>query len=118
MDSTGFAPSPPVKPRQTSAPRGIRQRKKTTTLVHLLVRRARISCYASLVVLFQVHAVVQAGDLIAVTVEHQRVALEDFAKAAFLGLAPAWVVHIGIHIRIEAVLVGGREVPGRRWHFR
>src|SRR5215467_14203963 len=105
MFSTGLAPRPLRKPRQTSLPMGIRQRRKTTTLVHLLVSRARISKKLKSIVFLQVHAVIQAGDLIAITVEHQCIAPKELSEAALLGLAPARMVHMGIHIRIEAVLV-------------
>jgi len=42
-----------------------------------------------LIILLEIHSGVHAGDLIAVAVEHQRVAAEDFAETALLSLAPA-----------------------------
>src|SRR5207302_3099301 len=69
------------------------------------------------VIFLQVHAVIQAGDLIAVTIKHERGALEDFTEAAFLGLGPVRVVDVWIHVRIEAVLAWRREVPSRGRHL-
>ena len=64
------------------------------------------------VIFLQVHAGVEAGDLVLITVEHEGVALEDFAEAAFFGLAPARMIDVGIHVGIEAVLVRVGEIPG------
>src|SRR6476659_2884824 len=55
------------------------------------------------VLLLQVHPAVHARDLVSVAIEHQRWSFEEFAKPAFSGLAPAWMIHIGIHVGIEAV---------------
>src|SRR3984893_5931932 len=95
----GFAPQP-LGPSQARMPRGTRHSTNTTTFVHLLVRMRFIG--RALVVFLQVHAVVQTGDLISVPVEHLgwRV-LEESWQATFLGLAPARVIFIGIHIGIE-----------------
>src|ERR1700681_1029447 len=60
----------------------------------------------------QVHARVEAGHLLAVAVEHQRLAPEELADAALGRLAPARVVHRRVDIRIEAVLVGRLVLPG------
>src|ERR1019366_6810971 len=73
------------------------------------------SCRAS-VILAQIHPGIKAGDLIAVAVKHERLALDELAQAAFGGLAPAGMIDRGIHIRIEAVLARAGEIPsgGRR----
>src|ERR1035437_1420328 len=63
------------------------------------------------VVLAQIHPGIKAGDLIAVAVKHERLALEKFAQAAFAGLAPTGMVDRGIHIRIETVLARAGEIP-------
>src|ERR1039457_4644943 len=63
------------------------------------------------VVLAQIHPGIKAGDLIAVAVKHERLALEEFAQAAFAGLAPTGMVDRGIHIRIETVLARAGEIP-------
>src|SRR5260370_35372519 len=68
-------------------------------------------------VLLQVHSTVHAGDLIAVAIKHKRAVLEDFAEAALFGLAPARVIHIWIHVRVEAVFVGRGKVPGSWRHL-
>src|SRR3990170_1467131 len=65
--------------------------------------------------LVQVHPGVEACHLIAVTVEHERLALGAeqavLTDASFGSLTPARMVHVGIHVRIEAVFVGGRFFP-------
>src|SRR6266478_6200115 len=62
-------------------------------------------------VLFQVHAGVEACHLV-VSIEHQGWAFEEFAQAAFLGLAPARVIDIRIHVGIETVFAGSGLLPG------
>src|ERR1700730_3096139 len=117
MNSTGLAPSRPCSARHTSVARGTRQMTKTTTLVHLFERKRCTQVLGS-VILLQVHSGVHASDLIAVAVEHESVAAEDFAEAAFLSLAPARMVDGGIHVGIKAVFVRSRERPcGRRLAF-
>src|SRR5260370_20584662 len=92
---------------------GTRQSANTTTLVHLFIKMRFISLF--LVIFLQVHAVVQTGDLISVTVEHLRGRiLEKSWQANFLGLAPTWVVHLGIYIGIETILIIIGNVPGCR----
>src|SRR6267378_3881332 len=103
--STGFAPRSLLMMRQTRSANGIRQIKKTATLVHLLTRSARTR-NVTLMVFLLIHSVVHAGDLIAVAVEHEGGAREDFAEAALLGLAPARMVDIGIDVGIETVFRG------------
>src|SRR3984893_16048033 len=106
----GFAPHP-LGPCQARMAIGTRQSANTTTFVHLFIRMRFIGWI--LVVFFQVHAIVQTSDLISVTVEHLcgRI-LEKSRQANFPGLAPAWVVHLWIHIGIEAILVCVGDVPG------
>src|ERR1019366_7827816 len=114
----GFAPQPSWNPSQTSKPSGPRQARNTATLVHLLVRmefmvwirpEIRIS-----EILLQVHTVVEAGHLIAVAIEHLgRRILKEPGQADLFGLAPAGMIHLRIHIGIEAVFMGIRDVPGR-----
>src|SRR6476620_6986912 len=68
--------------------------------------------------LLQVHAGIEAGDLISVAVEHEgRAALHEdaaFADAPFGGLAPARMIDRRVHVGIEAVLAWGLLVPSRR----
>src|ERR1700674_975597 len=80
----GFAPQP-AGASQARMPRGTRHSTNTTTFVHLLVRMRFIG--RALVVFLQVHAVVQTGNLIFVTVEHLgwRI-LEKSGQVNFLGL--------------------------------
>src|SRR3974390_2805044 len=93
------------------SPSGTMQTRKTTTLVHLLVRSLRKEKLASMVFL-QVHAGVEAGNLVFITIEHERFAHEDFAKAAFAGLAPARMIHVGIHVGVKAIFRGRVKAPG------
>src|SRR6202023_150748 len=53
----------------------------------------------------------------AVTIKHERGALEDFTEAAFLRLGPARVVDAGIHVGIETVFIGSQTVPGGWRHL-
>ncbi|EAU65733.1 conserved hypothetical protein [Stigmatella aurantiaca DW4/3-1] len=63
------------------------------------------------VVLAQVHARIEGGDLLRVAVEGQRGTAAELPNAPLGGLAPARVIHRRVHVRVEAVLVGRREVP-------
>ena len=49
-------------------------------------------------VLLEIHSSVQARDLRAVSVEHQRFAFEELADAALGRLAPPWMIDLGIHV--------------------
>src|SRR2546429_7246562 len=62
-----------------------------------MIRRPPRSTLFPYTTLFR-SAGVQARDLIAIPVEHERGAFEDFAEAAFPGLAPARMIHVGIHV--------------------
>ena len=64
-------------------------------------RRARFE--SASVVFLQIHAGVEAGDLILITVEHESLATENLAEAAFIGLALARMIDVGIHVRIKTV---------------
>src|ERR1700732_3298351 len=78
MNSTGFAPSSSWKPNQARCASGSRHARKIGGLSHrMFMCRERsfifvLKLKVTLVVLPQVHAVVQTCDLLAVTVEHQR----------------------------------------------
>ena len=68
-----------------------------------------------LVELFEVHAGVHAGYLVAVAVEHQGgdgAGEEAGVDAALVGLGPAGVVVVGIDVGVEAVLLAVGLVPG------
>src|SRR5512138_850431 len=70
--------------------------------------------HTSLVVLRQIHPRIQRRDFLLVAVEHQRGYArveETAADPAFASLAPARVVDIRVHVRVEAVLVRGGEIP-------
>src|ERR1700719_5236723 len=112
MYSTGFAPSSPWKPIQARCASGSRHATKIGGLSHrIFMCRERsfifvLKLKVTLVILPKVHAVVQSCNLVAVTVEHQR--LDPFAKkrsvqASLRGLAPARMIHLRIDVGIEAV---------------
>src|SRR5229473_2506265 len=67
---------------------------------------------ARLVVLPQVHSVVQLRHLVAVPIEHLgRVISEQTGQTDFLRLAPPRMVDGWIHVGVEAVLVRLRPLP-------
>ena len=64
---------------------------------------------------FEIHAGVEAGNLIGVSVEHlcgDGVGQKAGVDAALAGLCPAWMVDSGIYVGVETVLVGVDLVPG------
>src|SRR5713101_3136416 len=68
----------------------------------------------ALVILTQVHAVVETRDLVGIAVEHEGLALQKFAQAALRGLAPTGMIHRRIHIGVETIFVWSFFVPTRR----
>src|SRR5229473_6529062 len=81
---------------QTAALRTSRPRYVTRVLVELL----------------QVHPRVHRRDLIAVPVEHEGLPATHLGNASLRRLAPARMVDLRVHVRIEAVLARRRLVPG------
>src|ERR1700720_1208664 len=71
--STGFAPRLLLMMRQIRSQNGVRQTRKTATLVHLLMRIERTRNAPALVEFLKIHSVVHAGDLVTVTIEDHRV---------------------------------------------
>src|SRR5215210_6257706 len=67
----------------------------------------------ALEILAQVQVAVQAGYGVGVPIEGERLPPPEVADAALAGLAPARMVHLGVHVRVEAVLARGRQRPGR-----
>src|SRR5258707_997943 len=99
--------------------KGPRHTRNKAALVHLLVRtlvaRWVGTQHSRLVVLAQIHARVEAGDLIAVAVKHQGlVRFKEVGQAALASLAPARMIDRGVNIGIEAVFLRGRHIPGCR----
>src|SRR5262245_24909530 len=64
-----------------------------------------------LVVLLEIHPGVQARDLLAVAVEHQRLPPEELADAPFGGLGPARMVDRRVDVREKAVFLRDRFLP-------
>src|SRR5262245_43223109 len=61
-------------------------------------------------VLLQIHARVERSDLV-VTIEHQRRTPEKLAQAALFGLAPTWMIHVGVHVGVKSVFVRVGQIP-------
>src|SRR5271157_6255414 len=103
----GFAPSAECSAFHARRTSGARQARKITGLMYF---GFTIRCSE---ILLQVHSAVQRRHLVAVAVEHQRGTLEELADAALLRLAPARMVHIRVHVRVEPVFVRCCLRPGR-----
>src|SRR5690348_12859918 len=69
------------------------------------------ACNPRLEILFQIHPAIQAGDLIAIAIEHEGWTLGEFPQPALSGLAPARMIHIRIHVGIKAVFSRSRQTP-------
>src|ERR1700722_511422 len=94
----GFELKLPVNASQTRMPNGTRQIRNTTAFVHLLLRMEFMLIIRS-VILLQVHAVVKARHLIAVSVKHLRgCVFEEARQAHFLRLTPSRMIHFRIHV--------------------
>src|SRR5450756_139193 len=63
-------------------------------------------------VLSEIHSRVHARHLVAVSVEHQCLALEELTEAPFRRLAPPRMVHLRVDVGIEAVLARALSLPG------
>src|SRR6266498_5315973 len=57
-------------------------------------------------------------NLLCIAIEQERWTRAKLADAVLHSLTPAWMIDIGIYIRIEAVFAWGFDVPGRRWLIR
>src|SRR6266478_1701890 len=70
--------------------------------------------YRMSVRLAQIHSGVHLSNLVGVSVEHERTSFVKLADPPLGGLAPAGMVHLGIHISEETVLLRCRLVPRRQ----
>src|SRR5580658_6994914 len=96
-------PITPHAPSHTKSPlRGPTFFSVTTPGSRVGLTAHRRSAPESSEILLQVHALVHIRHLIAVAVEHQRVPLKEFANTPLLGLAPARMVNIRIHVGVKA----------------
>src|SRR2546426_12421020 len=86
---------------------GTRHATHTPTLSATRTRRD-----TTLVELLQVHPRVERRDLVRVAVEHERIASAQLANPPLRRLAPARVAHLGVDVRVEAVLARRGLVPG------
>src|SRR5262245_24489860 len=94
--------------RLTRTPRGARPAAHTAPF-----RARRPRRVTALVELLQIHPRVEGRNLIGVAVEHERLAPAELADPPLGGLAPPGMIHRRVHVGVEAVLLGGRLVPGR-----
>src|SRR5262245_31842926 len=107
---SGLALSCPVSAAQTSHPAGPRAPmnasgfKTNRTNFSDTSSSSRLEACERLVVLLQVHARVESLDLFGVAVEHQRLALEEFADATLHRLTPSRVIDARVHVRVEPIL--------------
>src|SRR5882672_7657426 len=102
--------------RKTSRTNGARHAPHRATLTATTQRG--VATGTRLVVLREIEAGVQARDLIGVAVEHQRRCSsreQTAAELPFAGLAPARVIDLRIHVRVEPVFLRRRHVPAREW---
>src|ERR1039458_7476214 len=103
MYSIGLAVRFWFQARQQSQKIGARPAANTSTLVQRF--------FNMLVVLFEIHSVVQAGNLVAVTVEHQGRPLAEFPQPPLARLAPPRMVHLRIDVGVEPVLGRIGHIP-------
>src|SRR5207249_6402729 len=60
----------------------------------------------------EVHAGIERRDLVRVAVERERRPTAELTDPPLGGLAPPWMIHLGIDVGVEPVLAGRRLVPG------
>src|SRR5437016_4813724 len=111
MVLTGSTPRLPLTACCTSQAAGPRQASQIEGFSPSVIQSRRATARGS-VVGPQVHTRVKRGDLIGVAVEHERRALEKLAHPPLLGLAPARMVYVRIHVGVEPVLLRRGDVPG------
>src|ERR1017187_2336418 len=103
MYSIGLAVRFWFQARQQSQKIGARPAENTSTLVQRF--------FNMLVVLLEIHPVVQAGHLVAVAVEHEGRPFAEFAQPPLTRLAPPWMGHLRIYVGVEPVLGRIRQIP-------
>src|SRR5438270_11623402 len=94
MYSIGLAVRSLFQARQDSQQSGASDNTKTATLPQ------RILFGIALIVLFEVHAGVEAGHLLFVAVEHQGGAAAQFAEPSLTGLAPTRMVDVRVDVGV------------------
>src|SRR2546425_8635558 len=74
---------------------------------------------ATSIVLAQVHSGVHVRHLLGVTIEHERLSysatkkrIGRFTDALLARLAPSWVIHCGVDVRMKAIRLWPRFHPG------
>src|SRR5215469_10728183 len=105
---TGLGPRLPIAPFAKSKMNGIRHARNTQAVSNRRFNRFSMK----LEILFQVHSRIHRGDLIAISVEYQRLALKEFANPALCRLTPARMIHCRVHICVETVLARCSFYPG------
>src|ERR1035438_4769719 len=95
MYSIGLAVRFWFQARQQSQKIGARPAANTSTLIQRF--------FNMLVILLEIHPVVQAGHLVAVAVEQEGWPFAEFGQPPLTRLAPPRMVHLRIHVGIEPV---------------
>src|SRR5262245_24772312 len=57
-----------------------------------------------LIILYQIHPAIQLSYLITITIKRQRVSQSELSNSPLSLLTPAWMIAVGIYVRIETVL--------------
>src|SRR5438128_8844312 len=57
-------------------------------------------------------------NLLCIAIEQKRWSRAKLTDAMLHPLAPARMIYVRIHVRIEAIFAWGFDVPGRRWLIR
>src|SRR5262245_38192644 len=109
---TGSASRCPVTKAQTCQASGQSPATQSTGLMTRRMSWASVTRELGSEVDAQIHPGIQRRDLVPVAVEHQSRLLEQLAERAPAGLTPAGMVDLGVHVGVEAVLIGCRDVPG------
>src|SRR4030095_4677643 len=116
ISAIGLPPSASMTAPYVSHATGPRHATNTRLLTSLRNRNPQSSirnpqsAIRNSVVFLQIHPGVERRDLI-VAVEHQRLALEELANPPLARLRPTRMVHFGIHVRVETVLLRRRHTP-------
>src|ERR1700744_6299229 len=113
MNSMGFTVRSRRNPRHSRLSSGRRPSINSRTFVQALSQ----SFFMLLVVLVKIHTRVKACDLI-VTVKHPRpdvLAENADPKPIFRRLAVGRMVDLRVYVRVKAIRLGPRDVPGRWW---
>ena len=69
-----------------------------------------------LIVFLQIHTLIQGGNLIGITVEHQRFLFEEVSDSTLSCLTPARMGNVWVDVGIEPIFTRDHDVP-RGWRL-